>query len=97
MTEKLTMSFDRRTIEHLGVKMYSTLPPVLAELVANSYDAGASKVFIDLNDQGNSKEIVVRDDGIGMSLADMDQNSSLLAGTGVKTQEIKHQSEAESR
>ena len=37
--QKLEMSFDPQTIEHLGVKMYSQLPNAIAELIANSYDA----------------------------------------------------------
>ncbi len=50
MSEKLTMTFDPRTIEHLGVKMYSTLPPAIAELIANAYDACATEVTVKLND-----------------------------------------------
>ena len=53
MNEKknvLTMTFDPHTIEHLGIKMYSTLPPLIAELVSNAYDADASKVLIELKD-----------------------------------------------
>lgn len=73
-SKRLTMTFDPKTIEHLGVKMYSTLPPVLAELVANSFDAGAKKVFIDLEDSGPEKMIKVSDDGSGMSLMDIDNN-----------------------
>ena len=66
MTDSLKMTFDPMTIEHLGVRMYSTLPPVLGELVANSYDADASYVQIHLMDTDN-KEITVEDDGAGMS------------------------------
>ncbi len=38
---KLRLQFDIHTIEHLGVQMYKTLPPVLSELISNSYDADA--------------------------------------------------------
>ena len=31
-SEDLEMHFDPNTIEHLGIQMYSTLPPVIAEL-----------------------------------------------------------------
>ena len=48
--EKLQLKFDPRTIEHLGIKMYSQLPYALAELVANAYDAGASNANIFLYD-----------------------------------------------
>ena len=39
--EELVLKFEPKTIEHLGVKMYSTLPPALAELISNAYDADA--------------------------------------------------------
>lgn len=66
----LQMTFTPNTIEHLGVKMYSTLPPVIAELVANSRDADASEVYITLKDTDN-KEIIVSDNGHGMSFDDI--------------------------
>ena len=66
MSDYLLMSFDPSTIEHLGVKMYSKLPNAIAELIANAYDADASKVEIKLYDKGK-KEIVVQDNGVGMS------------------------------
>ena len=72
MSEKeLTMTFDPNTIEHLGIRMYSTLPPVLAELIANAYDADAENVFLKLADQEAEKEIVIEDDGLGMSFDDI--------------------------
>lgn len=69
--KELLMSFDPHTIEHLGVKMYSNLPNALAELIANAYDADASTVIINLNDDGNHKWIQITDDGIGMSFEDL--------------------------
>jgi hypothetical protein len=65
--EKLVMEFDPNTIEHLGIQMYSTLPPVIAELVANSYDAEAKEVTIYLYDNAENKRIVIKDSGHGMS------------------------------
>lgn len=65
--KELKMSFDPRTIEHLGIKMYSRLPNAIAELVANSYDACAKEVIVYLYDSDNeNKSIVVEDDGDGM-------------------------------
>jgi len=64
-SEKLVMRFDPRTIEHLGIKMYSRVPSALAELIANSYDAKAKEVIITLED-GENKKISVKDDGEGM-------------------------------
>ena len=65
--KRLELKFDPRTIEHLGIKMYSQLPYALAELVANAYDAGAENVRIQLVDKNDEKMIVVEDDGDGMS------------------------------
>jgi len=44
--EPFRMEFDVYTIKHLGLQMYSTLPPVIGELVANGWDANATKVEI---------------------------------------------------
>lgn len=70
------MKFDPNTIEHLGVKMYSTLPPIIAEIVSNAYDAEASNVEIWLFDKKPEKEIVIKDDGHGMSFEEI--NSQFL-------------------
>lgn len=70
--EKLMMTFDPRTIEHLGVKMYSTLPPAIAELIANGYDACAKNVTVKLSD--NPKKIEVIDNGTGMTFEEINTN-----------------------
>ena len=67
----LKMSFDPHTIEHLGVKMYSNIPNAIAELVANSYDAEAENVQIELFDDGQEKSIRIVDDGVGMDFEDV--------------------------
>ncbi|CAC9621903.1 hypothetical protein [uncultured Gammaproteobacteria bacterium] len=72
-----SIKFDPQTIEHLGVKMYSTLPPVLAELISNAYDADAEKVSIEF--QNDPKSIVITDDGNGMSYDELN-NSYLVIG-----------------
>jgi len=74
--QELKMTFDPNTIEHLGVRMYSTLPPVLAELIANAYDADAEHVSLTLNDSGAEKEIIIEDDGTGMTFDEI--NSKFL-------------------
>ena len=60
------MSFNPLVIDDLGAKLYSTLPPVIAELIANGYDACASRVNLDFI-EGDKKKIIVYDDGLGMS------------------------------
>ena len=71
MSDKLKMTFDPRTIEHLGIKMYSTLPPAIAELIANAYDACASEVVVKLSDE--PKKIEVIDDGTGMTFNEVNE------------------------
>ncbi len=69
--QKLEMTFDPTTIEHLGIQMYSTLPPVIAELIANAHDADAPIIEIWLKDDSKEKEIIVSDKGSGMSFDDI--------------------------
>ena len=68
------MKFDAGTIKHLGLQMYSTLPPVIGELVANGWDANASRVEITIPEtplDPNESEIIISDDGVGMSDQDV--------------------------
>ena len=71
--KKLQMTFDPNTIEHLGARMYTTLPTVLAELIANAYDAYAKNVTLTLNDKGTEKTITIEDNGIGMSFDEINE------------------------
>src|SRR5258707_14279654 len=63
------MEFDPGTIKHLGLEMYSTLPPVIGELVSNAWDADATSVDIQIPTKTltDKSEIVVADNGVGMS------------------------------
>jgi hypothetical protein len=75
------MRFDPGAIKHLGLQMYSTLPPVLAELVANAWDAGAGtvRVTIPTGPLDSESEIIVGDDGQGMTEDDI-RNRYLVVG-----------------
>lgn len=70
--QQLVMSFDPKTIDHLGVKMYSQLPSAMAELIANAYDADAELVTISLRDDGE-KFISVDDNGLGMTFDELNR------------------------
>lgn len=65
----LEMKIELTVIEDLGIKLYSRLPQVLAEVVANAWDANASEVDVSLQegDIGPDSTIVVRDNGHGMT------------------------------
>jgi hypothetical protein len=66
---KFTMRFEPTTIEHLGLKLYSSLAPVIGELVSNAWDAEASEVHISipLGSITPSAEVVISDNGRGMA------------------------------
>lgn len=79
MKHTYTMTISRLTVDKLGVKLYDRVSAVIAELIANCYDADATEVEIaapmgellanksggTLIDKGYTIE--VRDNGIGMT------------------------------
>jgi hypothetical protein len=67
--DSFTLEFQPGTLKHLGLQMYSTLPPVLGELVANAWDADSARVSITIPESrfGPESEIEVRDWGHGMT------------------------------
>jgi Histidine kinase-, DNA gyrase B-, and HSP90-like ATPase len=90
--DRLSMRFDPRTIEHLGLQMYSTLPPVIAELVSNAYDADADTVNIYLQDE-KEKKIIVEDTGHGMDFNEINEKFLLI---GRNRREKEHSEKSES-
>jgi histidine kinase/DNA gyrase B/HSP90-like ATPase len=78
--KKLRLSFHGRIIDSLGIQMYQSPVAAVAELIANAWDADASTVTVTLpSDTGPDAEIVVQDDGGGMTFADC-QNRYLNVG-----------------
>lgn len=67
------MTFELMTIEHLGLRLYSKLPPVISEMVSNAYDAESPKVEIVLPSGAitATSEVVVRDYGHGMTAEEL--------------------------
>ena len=73
------MRISRKTVDKLGVKLYDQAAAVVAELIANAYDADAEKVTIHIplnvwlatvqgiKVQDRGFEIRVEDDGHGMT------------------------------
>lgn len=70
--KKLEFTFEIGTIDHLGVKLYSTIPPMIAELISNAWDADAHNVYMHFYD-GATKSIVVKDDGSGMDFDELNE------------------------
>jgi len=67
------LNIDPRILELLGPNLYTNIYYVLAELIANAYDANAKNVYI----IGDKDCITVEDDGNGMSYEDGDINKYL--------------------
>lgn len=59
------MSLSYNVLNHLGLNLYSNVPAVLSEVVANAWDADAHNVSVDI-DPDKSK-IEITDDGHGMT------------------------------
>lgn len=72
---KYKMKISLNIIEHLGINLYSNLPAVLSEIVANSWDADATEV--QMNIEGTTK-IEIIDNGIGMSERDINEKFLLV-------------------
>lgn len=65
----LELRFHGRVIEHLGIDMYQSPTAAIAELIANAWDADAEAVSVTLptSDINDASEIVITDDGVGMT------------------------------
>ncbi|EHH1632733.1 ATP-binding protein [Enterococcus faecalis] len=78
-----SINFDKNTIDHLGIKLYSSFPPVIAELISNSYDADAENVDVEID--YITKSVKVIDDGHGMTHDELN-NSFLVIGRNRREQ-----------
>lgn len=67
-TKEYKLNIDPRILELLGPSLYTNIYYIIAELVANAYDADAHNVYI----IDNENDITVEDDGKGMSYASGD-------------------------
>ncbi|WP_067888566.1 ATP-binding protein [Nocardia vaccinii] len=82
---KYTMRISRLAIDKLGIRLYDRVSAVLAELIANSYDADTSEVAVWLpwgvtlagtarGAQEAPYEIVVTDNGHGMTADEVNEH-----------------------
>lgn len=67
--QPLTLVINLSVLEDLGINLYGNVPAVLAEMVANAWDADATTVKIEYDE--TKDEIIVRDNGIGMTRAEL--------------------------
>ena len=73
------LKVDLNALEHLGLNLYSNVPAVLSELIANAWDADAGRVNLDISSPGGETIITVEDDGCGMTKKDLN-NKFLTVG-----------------
>jgi hypothetical protein len=71
------LAIDLAVLDHLGLKLYSNVPAVLTEIVANAWDADAHRVDITIDI--DRKVIRVQDDGHGMNRSQL-QDRFLTVG-----------------
>jgi hypothetical protein len=62
-----SMEISLNVLEHLGINLYSNVPAVLSEAVANAWDADAEEVRVSFD----GETITIQDDGEGMNLHDI--------------------------
>ena len=68
-----TLEIDLNVLNHLGLNLYSNVPAVLSELVANAWDADATTVDISIEESAQGKMITIHDNGCGMDDNDLDK------------------------
>lgn len=66
---KFQMTINLQVLNHLGLNLYSNTSAVLSEVVANAWDADATKVEIFINNDS----ISIADNGMGMDLLDINK------------------------
>ncbi|WP_314396948.1 ATP-binding protein [uncultured Gemella sp.] len=76
----LEFSISNNTVTHLGRNLYSTTPPALAELIANSYDAYATNVNILLS----STSISIIDNGKGLDFDEFRNKYAIIGSAKQK-------------
>ena len=62
------MTLSLNVLRHLGLGLYSNIAAVLSEVVANSWDADAERVWISID--ANGGRVTIQDDGHGMTIDD---------------------------
>ena len=84
---RYSMGIELGVLDHLGLNLYSNMPAVLSEAVANAWDADATQVTI-LVDKGK-QTITIRDDGCGMDLADINERFLMVGYRRREAGEVK--------
>ena len=85
----LSFNFDVSAYRLLGRELITDRITALFELVKNAYDANSDNVFVefyDINPKTDKARIIIKDDGAGMELSDI-ENKWMVIGTSSKRRE----------
>jgi hypothetical protein len=82
-SRELVMTISLNALEHLGINLYSNIPAVLSEIVANAWDADAQNVTVTIDKAAET--ITIEDDGTGM---DRDGVIDRFLTVGFKRREV---------
>ena len=77
------MTINLNVLNHLGINLYSNVPAVLSEVVANSWDADATEVNIQIE----RDKITITDNGDGMTLKDINDKYLMVGYERRKSKE----------
>lgn len=83
--DDVSFTIDSRLLEELGENLVTRNHVAVSELIKNAYDADATEVVIEFEDARSDgsieSEIRIRDDGTGMSLAEVRDDFMRIATT----------------
>jgi hypothetical protein len=79
------MTLSLNVLNHLGINLYSNLPAILSEAVANAWDADATRVDIDI--EPKTETVTISDNGIGMTRREINER---YLNVGYRRREDKH-------
>jgi len=95
MKKTLHLQHQGRILDHLGIQRYQSPVSALVELVANVRDADAKHVRISLPKKlDDQADIVIKDDGIGMTFEDCQNFYLNVGGAGELTTPIRRRKAA---
>ncbi len=81
------VTVDKRIVQILSSQTYENFPKALKELITNSYDADATKVNVEIDLQ--NEEILIEDNGFGISEKDFDFYLRIAFRTREKSETTK--------
>lgn len=85
--QNVKFQFDVSTFRLIGRELITDNITAIVELVKNGYDANANEVFVEFYDIDdlNKAKIIIRDDGLGMSITDIKEKWMVIGTNNKRT------------